>query len=373
MPPTMGAAIRLAPNGNAAPTANRDGADHRKTEKPLGSASTTDRYEARPASSTGKKPGQRKDVHRLVRLWRQQLTRLKEKRYGGGPLPDDDVGRRFAAIMVDVLLQGGPDGHREAAAFAEQSCPWMTSAEFDDIFAQKRTFWTPAAIGDALGLTRKEQGDCRITAIRPAGATDADMAADRRMKNTAAKREARKQEAPRSKKQPLPSIRAKIISEKLKPGQRRTVNDVCTAVKKLSRFRPKTGSGLKAAVHAAIEFGVAHGMFLKQVEPGPRGPVAWIVKLDPMEQGRGSGCGQEFPTVGKTCPQVRVLIIEEALPVGEAAAEPAVEDDDWFTGEWEQDGSDPDGGRVAQAPPSAGNSVIEKKEIGPDCCYRGRS
>lgn len=220
---------------------------------------------------------------------------------------------------------------------------------------RERKFWSSAALGNALSLTWEEHDDCEITAIRPARATDAEMAAVRKMKNTAAKREARKQEAPKPKKEPLPAIRAKIIADLLRPGERRTVKDLCKAVKKLARFKnlrrdrpgePPLKNRLKAAVHEAIKFGVAHGMLLKQIEPGP---VALITKINDTEQDRGAGCGQENPTVGKTCPQVRVLIIEEGLSTGGVEAGPASEDEDWFTGEWE--GSDPDGGRVALSAP----------------------
>ena len=117
MSPTGGAALRPAPgNGNAAPGANRDGAILRNEQKPLGSASTLNKYEQQPASSTGKTPGTEKDVHRLVRIWLTQLRQLKDKRYGDGPIPEDDGSRRFAAITLELLVQR-PDGRREALDF----------------------------------------------------------------------------------------------------------------------------------------------------------------------------------------------------------------------------------------------------------------
>lgn len=349
MRPGQGVAFDEGPpeHRDAAPTGNRRGAILRKDENQKLGASTFDKYGRLPAQSTGRTTGERKDVHRLVRLWPKQLHRLKQRRYDDGPIPDDDFGRPFAAVMIELLLQS-PAGHREANAFIEQSCPWMTPTEHADIFARKRTFWTPAAVGNAIGLTWAEHDDC-CPAIRPAGATDAEMAAIRTMKNTAAKRETRKQEAPKPKKEPLPSLRAKVIADMLRPGERRTVKDLCKAVKKRGRFAHLKGvDRLKAAVHDAVNFGIAHGMLLKQIEPGP---VAWIMKIGGDKPGHSAGCGQENPTVGKTCPQVRVLIKESGLPVGEPITEPPVEDEDWFTGEW--DGSSPDSGRVAQAPPSA--------------------
>src|SRR5437016_6128510 len=63
MHPARGAAFKIEgppENGDAAPTANRDGADLRNNKKQLGSASTFNKYERRATSSTGKEPGQRK-------------------------------------------------------------------------------------------------------------------------------------------------------------------------------------------------------------------------------------------------------------------------------------------------------------------------
>ncbi|WP_166300387.1 hypothetical protein [Bradyrhizobium sp. 2S1] len=341
-------------NGSAAPTANRDGTDHRRNKKPLGSASTLDRYEPASASSTGKKPGQQKDVHRLVRLWPRQLRRLHKRRHGSEKLSDDDTGRRDAAIMLDILVQG-PDGHSEATAFLDQSCPWMAPAERADAIDRAfrgRKFWSPATLGDALGLTWKEHDDCEITAIRPAGATDAEMAAVRKMKNTAAKREARRQETPAPKKEPLPAIRAKLIADLLKPGERCTVKDLCAKKKRLGLARLK-GKSLTDAVHRAIARGIAQGLLRKDVVAEHAGylAVAWITKVQPETQAADT----KNLSIEKPCPQVRVSIIEEGLPASGAAA-PLSEDEDWFTGEW--DGPDP-GGRVAlSAPPAATKTVI---------------
>ena len=254
--------------------------------------------------------------------------------------------------MLDQLVQG-PNGHCEAAAFLNQFCPWMAPAEragaIDRAFGERK-FWTPTSLGDALGLTWEEHDDCDITAIRPAGATDAEMAAVRTTKNTVAQRKRRRQQTPKPKKEPLPAIRAKVIADVLQPGVRRTVKDLCAAVKKRTHFiiiARKGDAHLKAAVHDAIKFGVTHGIFRKQVEAGPRGPVAWI----------SAGCGHEFPTVGKTCPQVRVLIIEEGLSTGCVDAAGSVPEDSWLTGEWP-----PDGGREAQAPPSAADTALDLRK-----------
>jgi hypothetical protein len=62
MRPIRGAAFKVEGppgNGNAAPTGNRDGADHRKENQKLG-ASVSNKYEPRSAPSTGSKPGTRK-------------------------------------------------------------------------------------------------------------------------------------------------------------------------------------------------------------------------------------------------------------------------------------------------------------------------
>ena len=83
----------------------------------------------------------------------------------------------------------------------------------------------------------------------------------------------------------LPAIRAGIVADLLRPGERCTVRAICEQLThtKLIRFSSlkkdglKEAAALKAAVHDAIEYGVIHGTLTKTVEIGSRGlPVAWI-------------------------------------------------------------------------------------------------
>ncbi|WFU14409.1 hypothetical protein [Bradyrhizobium sp. CB3481] len=216
-----------------------------------------------------------------------------------------------------------PDGERDAFDFLILSCPWMAPGDRPaavDSAIRRKKFWTPAALGDALGLTWEEHDGCGITTIRPAGASDADMAATRKMKNTAARREKRQQqklnepEAP-----PLPVARANAIADVLQPGEWCTVKELCAKLKRRVHYAHLKGPSLVDAVHRAIACAIAEGFLHKEVEPGFRGMlVAWISARDKGGQDRDkpfvlpcpSGCGHENLSIEKPCPQLRVPIVE---------------------------------------------------------------
>jgi hypothetical protein len=226
----------------------------------------------------------KKGDHPVVLLRPAELRRLFWRRHGC-TFPSDDIGRRDAMIMLDHLVQLGAEADRQVAIFLRRRCPWMPPTERAAAVgraSQQRKFWSKSALGDALGLTWEERDDCRITTLRPAGATDADMVTRRRMKNTAGKREKRRQATLHPKEEPsLPEIRAEVIAGILRPGERCTVAAMCDELKRTKsiRFAHLKGKALTTAVHNAIKFGIARGWFRKVVEDGPRTKVAWIAKI----------------------------------------------------------------------------------------------
>jgi hypothetical protein len=230
-------------------------------------------------------PARAKQVDNPVARFRpDELHRLLRLRYGR-TLPADDNGRRAAARMVDALAMSGDDGRRRAANFLELWCPWMALAErVDAIEAAFRSprFWSSRALGDELGLTWLEREAARITTFRPAGASDADMAERRKMREAARKREKRRQTTLHPKEElPLPAIRAEVIASILRPGERCAVNAICEELKRTRhiRFAHLEGKALATAVHNAIDYGTAEGFLRKDVEPGRRMKVAWVTKV----------------------------------------------------------------------------------------------
>lgn len=207
-------------NGSAAPTANRDGTDHRKNKKQLGSASTLDKYEPRSASSTGKEPGPRKkrqkqivddrfagETPRQKALHREiarryswddrdradrrrpnaqlnervrELERLFDDRWGS-TLPDDDSGRDDLFVAAHHLAQFG-DPHQHIPAWARDRAPWLLEAECSDLIERvirKPRKWRAQRLGDQMRLTPEERDRLEITTFRAAGFTDDDMKAKR--------------------------------------------------------------------------------------------------------------------------------------------------------------------------------------------------
>lgn len=224
MSPTRGAAFRIEgppENGNAAPTANRDGADHRKDKKPLGSASTSNRYERRSAPSTGKEPGPRKKrqkqivddrfadetpkqqaLHREIarryswddrdktdrRRPNAQLNRrmrelelLFEDRWGP-TLPDDDSGRDDLLVAAHHLAQSFGDPHQHIPAWVRNRAPWLSDTEcttfIEQVVGKPRKFGAKA-LGRKMRLTQEERQRLRITTIRAFDVSDDDMKANR--------------------------------------------------------------------------------------------------------------------------------------------------------------------------------------------------
>src|SRR5882672_12186323 len=252
-------------NGNAAPIGHQDGGNISKEKNRAGSSK---KYEATDPKSTGNAPSQ-PEAHPIVRVRPGQLRRLFWRRHGK-TFPRDEIGRRDASIMLDHLVQG-VDAYQEAKDFLDQRCPWMPPAErlaaIGSAF-QRRKFWTPSALGDALGLTWEERDDCSITTFRPAGASDADMAERRKMKEAARQRERRRQVTLHPKPDlPLPAIRAEVIASILRPGERCTIAAMCKELKRRKhiRFIHLKGKVLAAAVHTAIDHGTAKGFLRKDV------------------------------------------------------------------------------------------------------------
>ncbi|WP_074129640.1 hypothetical protein [Bradyrhizobium sp. NAS96.2] len=227
-------------NGSAAPTANRDGTDHRRNEKPLGSASTLDRYEPRSASSTGKETGPTKkrrkqtvddrfagETPKQIALHREidhhyagrfawddrddpgrpkptakQNVRMRdleaflEHRYRGRRLPDDDSGREDLRIAAHhCYYYGDPD--RKIRAWVCQWAPWLSESERAELIERvcKRPLkWKADTLGRKLRATRKEIEMLGITTF---GAFDDSTRkrAKRREKRKADRRRARRHAA----------------------------------------------------------------------------------------------------------------------------------------------------------------------------------
>ena len=219
MPPTGGAAVRLAPeNGNAAPIGDRDGAVLRK-EKKLG-ASSSNRYEPRPASSTGKEPGLRKKrqqqivddrfvsetprqraLHREIARrysWddrdkpdrrrpnaqlntrMRELERLFDDRWGP-MLPDDDSGRDDLFVAAHHLAQFG-DPHQHIPAWARERASWLSDAACTALIERvirKPRKWGAKALGRKMRLTQEERKRLKITTFRAFDVSDDDMKANR--------------------------------------------------------------------------------------------------------------------------------------------------------------------------------------------------
>jgi hypothetical protein len=222
--------------------------------------------------------------HPVVRLRPGELRRLFWRRHAQ-KFPADDIGRRDAMIVLDHLVQLPADAYRQAMIFLKRRCPWLPRVERAAAIERaflRRKFWSKSALGDTLGLTWEEREDCEITTFRPAGASDADMADRRKMKEAARKREKRRRATLHPKQEPpLSTMRATVIAGMLRPGERCTVNAICEELKRIRqiRFAHLEGKALTTAVHNAIDHGIAQGLLLKDVEPGRRMPVAWVTKV----------------------------------------------------------------------------------------------
>lgn len=207
-------------NGSAAPMAKRDGTDHRKNKKQPSSASTSNRYEPRPASSTGKEPGPRKKrqqqtvddrfadetpkqqaLHREIarryswddrdkpdrRRPNAQLNRrmrelelLFDDRWGP-TLPDDDSGRDDFFVAAHQLAQFG-DPQQHIPAWARNRAPWLSDTECAasvERVIRKPRKWGAKALGRKMRLTQEERKRLRITTIRAFDVSDDDMRANR--------------------------------------------------------------------------------------------------------------------------------------------------------------------------------------------------
>jgi hypothetical protein len=98
------------------------------------------------------------EFHPVVLLRPKELRRLFWRRHGR-TLPSDEIGRRDADIMLDHLAQGAT-AYRQSTIFLNRRCPWMPPAArlaAIESARQRRKFWTPSALGDALVLTWEER------------------------------------------------------------------------------------------------------------------------------------------------------------------------------------------------------------------------
>ncbi|HEX7882956.1 MAG TPA: hypothetical protein VF499_09475 [Afipia sp.] len=223
--------------------------------------------------------------HDVARLRPGELRRLFRRRHGK-TYPFDDEGLRDRTIMLDHIAQSGAaDAYQQAVTFLDHHCHWTPPAERSAVIErsfQRRKFWDKSELGNALGLTWDERGDCAITTFRPAGATDADMIAHKNMREAARKREKRRQETLHpEKKQPLPVVRALAIAGMLRPGERCAVSAICKELKRKRQipFAHLQGKALATAVHNAIDHGIERGFFRKDVDRTGRIPVASVTKI----------------------------------------------------------------------------------------------
>jgi len=223
--------------------------------------------------------------HPAARFREPELRRLFRFRYVDR-LPADDTGRRAAARMLEAIALSGPDGSVRAENFLVLCCPWMARSERAEItaaaFEAPPYLWSAQLLGDNLGLTWEERDACRITTIRPAGATDDELAERRKMKAVERMREKRRRaDLSPAKKAPKPKLRAEAIASVIRPGERIAVAALC---EHLRRTKPihfvlfiKDQGRLKAVVHDAIKAGVSLGLLRKEVEVGAHGlPIAWV-------------------------------------------------------------------------------------------------
>jgi hypothetical protein len=220
------------------------------------------------------------EFHPVVLLRPKELRRLFWRRHGR-TLPSDEIGRRDADIMLDHLAQGAA-AYRQSTVFLNRRCPWMPPAErlaAIESARQRRKFWTPSALGDALGLTWEERDACRIVTFRPAGVSDAELLARRRQKEAAAKQANRDCERLHPEPKPSkPARRLAAISEILsRSDDWVSVAVVCAEVKRrrLIHFASLADDKvLNAAVHDAINLGITKGELEKRFVPGPRPAIS---------------------------------------------------------------------------------------------------
>ncbi|MET4043958.1 hypothetical protein [Bradyrhizobium sp. RT6a] len=229
--------------------------------------------------------GAKRDTHDVARLRPAELRRLFRRRHGR-TYPFDDVGLRARDVVLDHIVQSGAvDASQQATTFLAECCPWTVADERPAVIRQaiqRRKFWDKSELGNLLGLTWEERDACRITTIRPAGATDADMADRRRLKGKLAKQEKRRMETLHPNEDlPKPAIRAHAIAAILRIGERCAVSAICEELKRTRQipFAHLEGKALTTAVHKAIDYGIEHGFFLKVVDRAGRIPVATITKI----------------------------------------------------------------------------------------------
>jgi hypothetical protein len=188
--------------------------------------------------------------------------------------------------MLEAIALSGPDGSVRAENFLVLWCPWMARKERQEMtaaaFEAPPYLWSAQLLGDDLGLTWEERDACRITTIRPAGATDDELAERRKMKAVERMREKRRRAHLTPVKKALkPELRAEAIVSVVRPGERVAVAALCEHLRRTKSFHfilfAKDQSRLKAAVHDAIKAGVSLGLLRKEVEIGAHGlPVAWV-------------------------------------------------------------------------------------------------
>jgi hypothetical protein len=105
-----------------------------------------------------------------------EITKLLARRYPSLRIRPDDLGRDRLRALLDHLLLAG-DGRRMRRVLAGWA-PWLTEDQANELFercAAARQTWGSDELGTLFGLTVEERADLKITSIRPAGYSDADM------------------------------------------------------------------------------------------------------------------------------------------------------------------------------------------------------
>lgn len=146
------------------------------------------RYDGEARARKAEKAAERR-VH-LAPFRVPEIARLLADRYGGPLLPDDDAGREDARIMADHLAFLTGDQRRNIIVCLRQRAPWMDQDELNRLIEKvvaKPLRYSAETLGKRFNLTRDERTRLKITTIRAAGQTTAEIEADRKSRERAAK------------------------------------------------------------------------------------------------------------------------------------------------------------------------------------------
>ncbi|TQF28867.1 hypothetical protein UNPA324_03800 [Bradyrhizobium sp. UNPA324] len=200
----------------------------------------------------------------------------------GREIHADEAGLRLRDRMLDALALSGSEGRRRAENFLSLYCRWMTPSEresaIEAAFRDQR-LWSAEALGNDLDVTEAERRRARILTFRAAGMTDDVMKARRTACNTAG-RQKKREEA-----RLYPKAKVSRVAQRLEAIVRILPADwvsIKTAGAEAKRQSPTHFAGkpgkkhLAAAVHDAVNLGLAQGRLEKRVVPGPKFQVAEI-------------------------------------------------------------------------------------------------